>query len=122
MSLRDTLKKVLEIDYNKAPKKIWNLNNLEMKWSTKEKLYIGIDENGEEWISSLQHTTIPIFSFTCPNLARKNNAEVVCKSINFIPITHKGAIKCRKCNKTFTPEFVIPKTTAAFEIFKNLDK
>lgn len=120
-TLRESLKKRLITDYTKAPKKIWNQNNLEMKWSDKEKLYIGLDNVGVEWIESLQHTTIPIFSVPCPNLARKGNVEVKCKSINFVDITHSGAIKCRKCNKPFTPNLIIPKTSKAYEIFKNLD-
>jgi len=121
-TLRESLKKRLATDYSKAPKKIWNQNDLEMIWSDKEKIYIGKDESGAEWIAALQHTTVPIFSFPCPNLARKGNAEVECKSINFVPITHKGTIKCRKCNKLFTPKFNIEKTSQAYEIFKNLEK
>lgn len=122
MTLRESLKKQLVKDHSKAPKKIWNQNNLEMKWSDKEKLYIGFDEKGTEWIASLQHTIVPIFSFPCPNLARKGNIEVECKSTNFVDITHKGPIKCRKCNKSFTPEFNIPKTSQAYQIFRKLDK
>ena len=122
MTLRDELKKQLEIDYSKAPKKYWNLNDLEMKWNDKEKLYIGIDEKGAEWIASLQHTTVPIFSFPCPNLARKGNIEVECKSVNFVPITNTEKMKCRKCEKPFTPKLNISKTSKAYDLFKNLDK
>lgn len=122
MTLRKTLTKQLETDYTKAPKKIRNQNNLEMTWNSKEIIYIGTDKNGQEWISSLQHTTVPIFSFACTNLVRKENVEIECKSINFNPITHKGNIKCRKCSKNFTPKFNIPESSAAFKIYKNLDK
>jgi len=121
-TLRESLKKRLITDYSKAPKKIWNQNNLEMNWNDKEKLYIGHDEKGAEWIAALQNTTVPIFSVLCSNLARKGNVEVECKSINFVDITHKGNIKCRKCNKSFTPKLNIPKTSQAYDIFKNLNK
>jgi len=122
MTLRESLKKQLIIDYSKAPKKIWNQNDLEMKWSDEEKLYIGVDDKKKEWIAALQQTRIPIFSVPCPNLTRKGNVEVECKSVNFIPICNIGTIKCRKCNGSFTPKLNIPKTSNAYEIFQKLDK
>lgn len=121
-TLREYLKKRLTVDYSKASKKFWNQNNLEMNWSDEEKLYIGIDEKKIEWIASLQQTTIPIFSVPCPNLVRKGNVEVECKSVNFIPICNNEEIKCRKCNKSFTPKYDISETSQAYEIFNNLDK
>ncbi len=121
-TLRESLKKRLIIDYSKAPKKIWNQNDLEMKWSDEEKFYIGVDGKGKEWISALQHTTIPIFAVPCPNLVRKGNVELECKYINLIPICNNEEIKCRKCNKSFTPKLNIPKTSNAYEIFQKLDK
>jgi len=93
-----------------------------MKWSDKENLYIGIDEKNREWIAALQQTTIPIFSIPCPNLVRKGNIEIECNAPNFVDITQKDSIKCRKCNNPFTPKFNIPKSSKAFEIFNNLDK
>ena len=122
MTLREYLKKRLEKEYLKAPKKIWNKNNLEMVWNEDKKLYIGIDSKGEEWIASLQHSRIPIFSVKCTNLQRKGDAEVYCGAINFLPICDDGTIQCHKCNKPFTIELNVSKESSAYEILENLDK
>lgn len=122
MTLREILKKQLERDYQRVPKKIWNQNNLEMIWNKEEKLYIGKDAKGNEWISSIQHTTVPIFSVTCTNKIRKGNAEVDCGAINFVDIFEKDVILCRKCKKDFPVKLVIPKSSAAYKILVNLDK
>jgi len=121
MTLREDLEKKLQRDYSKTPKKIWNKNNLEMIWNEEEKLYIGIDSKGEEWITSLQHTTIPIFSISCTNKQRKNNAEVDCAAINFVTILDNNT-KCRKCSKEFTIQLTVPKSSMAYEILEKLDK
>lgn len=122
MTLREELKKRLEKEYVKAPRKFWNKNNLEMVWSEDEKLYIGIDSKGEEWIASLQHTRVPIFSVKCTNLQRKGNVEVECAAINFVPICNDGdTIKCRKCKKDFTAELNILESSTAYEIINKLD-
>lgn len=122
MTLREQLKEQLEADYLKAPKKYWNLNETELFWNEDEKIYIGLDTSKQEWIASLQHTRVPIFSVLCPNQVRKGNVEVECKSVNFVPICNGGNIKCRKCKETFIPQLNIPKSSAAFKIFENLDR
>ena len=122
MTLREELQKKFEIDCTKAPRKIWNQNNLEMIWSEEEKIYIGIDSQKREWIAALQHTTVPIFSLACTNKERKNDAEVNCGGINFVPIFAKGEITCRKCNKSFPIKLEIPKSSVAFDILEKLDR
>jgi len=121
MSLRDYLKKRLAVDYAKAPNKIYNQNNLELKWSDKEKLYIGFDAKGEEWIAALQFTTVPIFSVPCTNLIKKNGMEVKCASVNFRPICDSNSIKCRKCKQTYTGKINIDPSSVAYDIWKKLD-
>lgn len=122
MTLRENLKKQLEIDYAKAPKKIWNQHDLEMTWNEEEKLYIGKDAKGKEWIAALQHTRVPIFSVTCDNKTRKGSAEINCGAINFVTIFEKNTITCRKCKKEFPVKLVIPKSSMAHKILANLDK
>ncbi|MCZ6583046.1 MAG: hypothetical protein O6761_07755, partial [Thaumarchaeota archaeon] len=110
-------------DYKKVPKKFWNQKGLKMIWSEDEKLYIGTDAKGKEWIASIQHTRVPIFSVTCTNTQRKGNAEIVCGAINFAAIFEKDDnIQCRKCKKVFTVTPVIPKSSNAYKILENLDK
>ncbi len=122
MTLREELKEKFEKDCKKTSKKFWNLKDQQMFWNEDEKLYIGLDSSKQEWISSLQHTTVPIFSVTCPVLQRKGNIEVQCGAINFIPIfkNDKG-IQCRKCNKEFTVQLTIPKSSQAYKILNKLD-
>lgn len=122
MTLREELKKKLEDDCIKNPLKIWNKNNLQLKWNSTEKLYTGIDSKGAEWIAALQHTTVPIFSVRCTNLQRKNDAEVNCGAINFIAICDGDIVRCRKCDKDFTIKLNIPKSSKAYKILENLDK
>jgi len=122
MTLREKLEKQLEIDYAKAPKTFWNVNNLEMKWNEEEKLYIGIDSKGEEWITSLQHTSVPFFYVKCTNPQRKGNVEVDCAALHCIPITNKDNITCRKCKKSFTIQLDISKSSKAYEILEKMDK
>jgi len=124
MTLRETLKNDLKKYYRQAPKKMWNQHNLEMNWSDEEKLYIGTDVKGKEWIAALQHTTVPIFSVPCPNKEeRKNETEIICGAINFVAICNDDDdILCRKCNKTFTPKLNIPESSQAFKLLGRLDK
>jgi len=121
MTLREELEKRLEIDYSKAPKNFWNQKDLEMIWSESEHLYIGIDARGEEWIAALQHTTIPIFSIKCTNKTRKNDAEIDCGAINFVTILDNKK-ECRKCNKEFTIQLTIPKSSQAYQTWEKLQE
>ena len=61
MTLRDDLKKQIEIDYLRTPHKFVNSNGLEMIWDSSAHLYTATDSKGKEWIASLQNTKIPIF-------------------------------------------------------------
>lgn len=121
MTLREELKKRLENDYSKAPKKYWNMNNLEMIWNENEHLYIGIDVMGVEWITALQTTRVPIFAVKCTIPQRKGNVEVNCGAINFVPI-FDSIVQCRKCEKEFPAKLNIPKTSQAYSILEKLDK
>jgi len=122
MTLREELEKRLEIDYSKAPKKFWNKNNLEMIWNEEEKLYIGIDSKGEEWIASLQNTSVPLYYVKCTNPQRKGNVEVDCGALQCISITNKDNITCRKCKKSFTAQLDIPKSSQAYQTWEKLQQ
>lgn len=124
MTLREELKKKFERDSTRVPKKIWNQNDLEMIWSEEEKLYIGQDLKGVQWIAALQHTSVPIFSVNCTNKKRKNNAEIDCGAKNFVAIFEKEGetITCRECKKPFPIKLNIPKSSQAFKILEKLDK
>lgn len=122
MTLREKLQKQLEEDYRKAPRKIFNNNHLEMIWNENQHLYIGIDSNGEEWIEAIQNTRVPIFSVKCTNKILKNEILVDCGAINFTSIFNLSELKCRKCNKTFTTQLEVPKSSQAYKILENLDK
>lgn len=122
ITLREKLEKQLKNDYAKAPSKIWNQNNLEMVWSKEENLYIGTDSKGKEWIASVQHTKVPIFSVICTNKQRKGNVEINCAEINFVSITNRKAITCRKCKNPFNPQLIIPDSSQAYKLLEKLDK
>lgn len=121
MTLREELTKKFVKDCLKAPKKYWNNNDLEMKWSEDEHIYIGVDAKNREWITALQHTTVPIFSIKCSNKQRKGNIEIDCAAINFVSICDEGNITCRTCEKDFLISFDIDKKSKAYEIYQNLD-
>ena len=70
-TLRENLKNTYEIDCKKASKKYWNLKDTELFWNEEEEMYIGLDTSKQEWIATLQQTTVPIFSVTCSVLKRK---------------------------------------------------
>ena len=120
-SLRESLKKQLALDYSNAPKTYVNLKGLEMKWNKNENIYIGIDATGEEWITALQTTTIPIFSVACTNTVKTYGLEKQCKAINFLAICDSNSIKCRKCKKPFIADLNINPSSVAFETWKKLD-
>ncbi len=125
MTLRTELKKQLKEDYSNAPEKYINLKGIELTWNTKENIYIGKDKLDREWIACIQRTKgkkkgvpgpnarVPIFSVTC-----------ICGAPNFVPITidNNETIKCRKCKTKFIPQLNIDPSSAAFEMFHNLDK
>jgi len=122
MTLRDKLKSKLEKDYARAPAKIWNKNNLEMKWDNDNKLYTGIDENGEEWIAALQRTRVPIFSVKCTIPQRKGDTELPCGGINFLAICNdEDKIKCRKCNESFTAKLNVGNNVKLQKMIQDLD-
>lgn len=120
MSLRDNLKKQLIKDYTNAPKTYINQNGVELKWDAKDKLYIGIDSQGGEWMASLQTTTIPMYSVNCTNKVKNYGLEKLCGEKNIFPLC-LNTIKCRKCKKPFIPDINIDPTSAAYETWKNLD-
>lgn len=120
-SLRESLKKQLEADYANAPKKYVNLNGLELTWDKKEKLYVGKDTTGEEWISALQSTNIPIFSIPCTNTVKNYGLEKPCGHVNFLAICDSGSIKCRKCNKSYMANLIIDPSSMAYDTWKKLD-
>jgi len=122
MTKRDDLKKRLQLDYSRAPKVILNQNKLEMVWSDKEKIYIGHDKSGEEWIAALQNTSVPIMSVLCPLKGTiLDGDKLVCHGVNIVPITNSGSINCRKCKKSFTPEINIPKSSSIYDLWNKLD-
>ena len=104
ITLREKLTQKLEINYKIAPKKFRNQNNLEMKWSEREKIYIGIDEKGQEWIAALQNDAVAMFYVKCPN---ENISDVICNEINIVSILDRKKT-CRKCNKEFDVKLDIP--------------
>lgn len=128
MTLRADLIKKLKFDYSHAPKKFTNQNGLELTWSSKENIYIGVDEYGIEWIASLQNTQIPILTAFCSQKVKRKvmdqELEMPCGAANFVPITLKSneTITCRQCRRKFIPEINIDPSSAAFEMFHNLDK
>jgi hypothetical protein len=128
MTLREGLKRDLQRNYKLAPKKFINQNGLELTWSSKENIYIGVDEHGIEWIAALQNTNIPIFAAFCSQKVKRVVMEVEmempCGAANFVPITinTNETITCRQCKRKFIPELNINPSSAAFELFHNLDK
>lgn len=128
MTLRNNLKKQLKLNYSTAPKKFTNQNGLELTWSSKENIYIGVDDYGIEWIAALQNTNIPIFTAFCSSKVKRKvmevEVEMPCGAANFVPITIdvNETITCRQCRRKFIPDLNISTTSAAFEMFHNLDK
>lgn len=116
-TLRERLTEKLEINYKIAPKTMRNQNNLELLWSRKEKIYIGIDEKGEEWISALQHCPVAMFYVKCPNIT----SNVACNKLNIVTILDEKKV-CHKCGKEFNVTLDISKSSKAYEILENLDK
>jgi len=99
MTYREELESKLELDYDKAPKKIWNQNDVLLVWNEKQKIYTGKDDDGIIWIECLQHTKIPIFSILCTVPVRKGNIEVPCGAPNFCTILDDNKeYSCRICN------------------------
>ena len=122
MTLREKLKKQLQIDYIRAPKKFFNSNNLEMTWSDTEHLYIGFVKD-VEWIAALQQTSVPFFAISCTNTQNKNNVESNCRAINHVPIcSNDESITCRICKQSFIVQIDVTKTSVAYKIFQDLDK
>jgi len=123
MTLRDDLKKQLEIDYKNAPRKFFNSNGLEMIWDNSDNLYATKDSKGKEWIAALQNSKVPIFFVPCTNKIKKNTIEVNCNAINVVPIFNNDKeIKCRTCNTKFTVKIIVPESSVAYNISQNLDK
>jgi len=121
MSYRKELESKLEQDYSKTPKKIWNQNDVELIWDETQKIYIGKDENGIEWIESLQHTKIPIFTIHCNIPKRKGNVEVPCSAPNFCTILDDGKeFECRVCDSKNKIKLLVPKDSRAFDILQKL--
>lgn len=121
MILREALKIQLERNYAKPITKIWNQKNQEMIWDKTRKLYVGKNSLGQEIVTPLQHTRVPIFTGRCPIKRRKGNVETECNAPNFIPIFHQGEMKCQMCGKKFTPQLSVDKTSVAYPIWINLD-
>lgn len=120
-SLRESLKKQLKLDYSNAPKTYINQNGLELTWNEKEKLYSGIDDRGEEWISALQTTSVPIFAVPCTNKVKNYGLEKLCASPNFVAICDSNSVKCRKCKQVYMAQIHIDPSSMAFETWKKLD-
>lgn len=117
MTLRQQLIEKLAINYRKAPKTMRNQNNLELTWNPTKKIYIGIDEKGEEWIAALQTCPVPMFYVKCPNVT----SDVTCNKLNIVTIIDGKKI-CHSCAKEFVVKLDIPKSSKAYEILENLDK
>jgi len=126
-SINDILEMTLQADYLRAPKTIWNKNNIQLDWDEENKIYVGIeniclcgageqlhDEKGKcpqknakskftkvdsrEWVASLQNTQVPIFNTPCLAEVRKGNQTSPCHAVNFNSLQDKGKkFKCRLC-------------------------
>ncbi len=121
MTLREKLEQRYEIDCSNAPQVLINQNGLELKWNNDDKLYLGTDEKGVEWMAALQKTTVGVMIIPCTSIINNNNIETQCGERNMVPIFEKSH-KCRKCKNTFEPQFIIPEISRAFKIFQDLDK
>lgn len=117
MTLREQLTKKLEINYKIAPQTMRNQNDLKLIWNGKEKIYIGTDEKGQEWIAALQSSSVPMFYVKCPNVT----SDVACNTLNIVTILD-GKKVCHKCAKEFNVTLDISKSSKAYEILENLDK
>lgn len=147
-TIRETIENQLKRDFAKAPKAIFNQNDLRLEFSEKEKIYIGKDEICEcgfskllhdekgncpkaerkfvkakeiEWIEALQHTAVPFFASYCTVNVRKGNIESACAGTNYVSILQDGQeITCRLCNKKYTVNLVVPESSRAYQTLQDL--
>ncbi len=117
MTLRQRLTEKLVINYQKAPKTMRNQNGLELTWNGKEKIYVGIDEKGQKWISALQSSPVPMFSVKCSNVI----SDVTCNELNIVTILDSKKV-CHKCAKEFDVKLNVPKSSKAYGMLEQLDK
>ena len=95
-----------------------------LHWNEKRNVFLGIDENGIEWIAGVD-TDVPVYWEYCPSeIQYVKNGQMrtrKCRTPHLIPIFDDGKlIKCVQCGHEFTVNIELPDDAPQKQLLDNI--